>query len=176
MKTLLFLCVLLGLSAAIVVKASSRILGGTPAQAQQYPFVVSLRSQNEHFCGGFIYNNRWIVTTATCVRNRTIGEFAAHMGTISRTEIGITQAIERIVIHPDYHEFLVLNNIAMIRTAGVMTLAGAAQAISIAITETPGETIATVTGWGRTEVRPSCVFRMCKVTTYLGIAESRRLL
>lgn len=176
MKTFLFLCVLLGLSAVIVVKASSRIVGGTPAQTQQYPFVVSLRSQNEHFCGGFIYNNRWIVTTATCVRNRTIGEFAAHMGTISRTEIGITQAIDRIVIHPDYHEFLVLNNIAMIRTAGVMTLAGAAQSISIAITETPGGTIATVTGWGRTEVRPRGAFRMCKETIYFGIAESRRLL
>lgn len=33
----------------------------------KYPFVVSVSLNDEHICGGFIYNYRFIVTAASCV-------------------------------------------------------------------------------------------------------------
>lgn len=44
-----------------------RILGGTKAQEGEFPFIVSITKNGEHICGGFIYNQRFIVTTASCV-------------------------------------------------------------------------------------------------------------
>ena len=44
-----------------------RIAGGTQATEGQFPFVVSISWQGQHICGGFIYNDGWVVTTANCV-------------------------------------------------------------------------------------------------------------
>lgn len=131
---------------------SGRIVGGTDATLAQNPFMVSLRQQNEHFCGGFIFNNRWIVTAAHCVRSRTVEQITAHMGTNSLTEPGVTQNIIRKEIHEAYDWQRVLNNIAMIQTAGVIATTGLVGTLPIAVTETPSGTMATVSGWGRTAV------------------------
>jgi trypsin len=37
------------------------------AVAGQFPYVVSITENDRHFCGGFIYSARWIITTASCV-------------------------------------------------------------------------------------------------------------
>lgn len=162
MKSLSILCVILGLSAAVSgathdakTKTSGRIVGGEPATVAQYPYMVSLRltQQNEHFGGGFVYNTRWIITTATCVQNRTVQEFTAHIGTNSRTEPGLTQQIERIEIHPEYRGSSVMNNIALLRTAAVITQTGLVATLAIGTMDTPAGTEALIMGWGRTEVR-----------------------
>jgi trypsin len=44
-----------------------RIIGGDLANVGQFPYVVSIVENDRHFCGGFIYSNRWIVTAASCV-------------------------------------------------------------------------------------------------------------
>jgi secreted trypsin-like serine protease len=44
-----------------------RLTGGSQAVSGEFPFVVSISRQDQHICGGFIYSNRWIVTSATCV-------------------------------------------------------------------------------------------------------------
>ena len=46
---------------------NQRIIGGGSATIGQFPYVVSIIENDRHFCGGFIYSNRWIVTTASCV-------------------------------------------------------------------------------------------------------------
>ena len=46
---------------------SGRLVGGTQAAAGDYPFVISLSENDQHICGGFIYNDRWVVTAASCV-------------------------------------------------------------------------------------------------------------
>ena len=46
---------------------NERITGGALATLGQFPFLVSITENDRHFCAGFIYNTRWIVTTASCV-------------------------------------------------------------------------------------------------------------
>lgn len=49
------------------VRTEERIRGGTKAREGEFPFVVSITKDGEHLCGGFIYNQRFIVTAASCV-------------------------------------------------------------------------------------------------------------
>lgn len=133
---------------------SERIVGGTAASTN-YPFMVSLREvrpvqPNEHFCAGFVWNNRWIVTTAHCLRNRTPAEITAHMGTNIITDQGSSQLIIRFVIHENYDWQRVLNNIAMVQSAGPIVFTALVGSITIA--EVVAGTPATVTGWGITAV------------------------
>lgn len=154
MKTI---CVVFALWQVIVVQGSSpsgRLVGGNEATFAQYPYMVSLRTlDNAHFCGGFIYNNRWVVTTATCLRNRTTQEFTMHMGTNSRTDLGVRHEVNRIEVHPDYDVFTIQNNIAMVQSAAVIQPSGLVATIPIGGgTETAGGVQATVSGWGRISV------------------------
>ncbi len=54
-----------GLPAALY--DNERIIGGDLAASGEFPYVVSITENDRHFCGGFIYSARWIVTTASCV-------------------------------------------------------------------------------------------------------------
>ena len=44
-----------------------RVAGGSPVNVGEAPSVVQILLKGVHQCGGFIYSNRWIVTTAECV-------------------------------------------------------------------------------------------------------------
>lgn len=45
----------------------SRIIGGMEAEVGEFPWQVSIQARNEHFCGGAIINEWWIVTAAHCL-------------------------------------------------------------------------------------------------------------
>lgn len=46
----------------------NRIFNGALSQPGEFPFMVSIIDKNnEHICGGFIYNARFVITTAYCI-------------------------------------------------------------------------------------------------------------
>ena len=46
---------------------NGRIYGGALTKVGEHPYVVALKVNEEFRCGGLIYNERWIVTAASCV-------------------------------------------------------------------------------------------------------------
>jgi hypothetical protein len=44
----------------------SRIVGGVEAAPHSWPWMVSLQSDQDHFCGGTLINNQWVVSAAHC--------------------------------------------------------------------------------------------------------------
>jgi hypothetical protein len=59
-------CETLNLQLWLGAPSEDRIYGGEIATAAK-PYLVSIVVNEQHVCGGWIYNNDWIVTTAACV-------------------------------------------------------------------------------------------------------------
>ncbi|XP_068023857.1 transmembrane protease serine 4 [Melanerpes formicivorus] len=49
-----------------------RVLGGTPAAIEAWPWQVSLQYRKEHICAGSIIDPSWVLTAAHCFKNNPI--------------------------------------------------------------------------------------------------------
>uniref|UniRef100_A0A8C3IVY0 Peptidase S1 domain-containing protein n=2 Tax=Chrysemys picta bellii TaxID=8478 RepID=A0A8C3IVY0_CHRPI len=43
-----------------------RVVGGSPALQMSWPWLVSLQYENEHFCGGSLIAEKWVLTAGHC--------------------------------------------------------------------------------------------------------------
>lgn len=92
---------------------SPRIFRGDSVRIEDYPFQVSMRSddgtgQKNHFCGGSILDKRHIVTAAHCVYDmqnlENLTKIQVFTGT-DRSDIGgDAHSVKSIKIHPEYNE------------------------------------------------------------------------
>lgn len=43
-----------------------RIVGGMMSTSGEFPWIVSIKKQTSHNCGGVVVNKRWVITAAHC--------------------------------------------------------------------------------------------------------------
>lgn len=128
-----------------------RIIGGSPAAAGQFPHQVSLRSSaNAHFCSGFIYNSRWVVSMAHCTSGRTTANTIAVVGAHTPTD-GTSHAIVTIRNHPNYNANTKVNDISVLQTATEIVMNARVSPIPLG-SVTVGVVDAVSSGWGFTSV------------------------
>ena len=87
------------------VGAFPRIVEGLKAESLSVaPFQVSLRHKNQHFCGGSIIDDFWIVSAAHCIVNTKLNaaDIEAVVGTLTLDEGGDRYEIEKAIAHPQY--------------------------------------------------------------------------
>ncbi|XP_059350834.1 complement factor D-like isoform X2 [Daphnia carinata] len=133
---------------------TGRLIGGTQATAGQFPFVVSISRQDQHICGGFIYNDRWVVTTAKCVVGKPQADLKVTVGALSLITPDPEEqiiTILSIVLFELYEEATQKHDIALIELSRPIVFGSTAQAIrydEIDELATPWE--AAIVGWGAT--------------------------
>ncbi|XP_025961183.2 transmembrane protease serine 9 isoform X1 [Dromaius novaehollandiae] len=89
------------------MQTASRIVGGSEASRGEFPWQVSLRENNEHFCGAAVLTEKWLVSAAHCFTEfQDPAMWAAYTGTtsLSSTDSGaVKMGIARIISHPSYN-------------------------------------------------------------------------
>ncbi|KAM7428099.1 hypothetical protein ABFA07_020874 [Porites harrisoni] len=101
--------------------ASSRIVGGSVARVNSWPWQVMLiRTSGSQFCGGSLVDPYWVVTAAHCISGKSPSSIKVKLGAHYRTtgsvgteqEIGVAQ----IIRHESYNNPLSYSNdIALIK-------------------------------------------------------------
>ncbi|XP_030076163.1 transmembrane protease serine 9 isoform X2 [Microcaecilia unicolor] len=89
------------------MRKGNRIVGGSDASRGEFPWQVSLRENDEHFCGAAILNERWLVSAAHCFNDfLDPAIWVAYLGTtaLSGTDSSTVRAnIKEIIKHPSYN-------------------------------------------------------------------------
>ncbi|XP_069107720.1 trypsin beta-like isoform X2 [Argopecten irradians] len=135
---------------------NSRIVGGGEATIRDNPWQVSLRSNNNHICGGVILNATVILTAAHCLGSSTHTSYSVRYGSGSRLSGGGISAATGMKLNANYGEGLGAfpNDIAILMVED-MTLSSNAAAISLnsrsnnALADLDTSSCR-ITGWGRT--------------------------
>ena len=79
---------------------------------------------NRPFCGGSLISDRYILTSANCLKNLNLDQFLIILNLYSLNPFESRDMLklrpDKIIIHPQYDEKSNLNNIALIRLARVL--------------------------------------------------------
>jgi len=141
---LAFLCVVATANAAIPVWSSTGcgqskyanagdmnlpagfIVGGQDAQANEFPWQVSLRRKatNSHFCGGSIISNQWVLTAAHCVQGEDARSLTVVIGehdSGAESTVRVSLDVSSIAINPGYSSATSANDIALLKVQQTIT-------------------------------------------------------
>ncbi|XP_003695779.2 trypsin 5G1-like [Apis florea] len=139
-----------------------RIIGGEPAAIEEYPFVVSLQNngtffghQVEHFCGGGIVGEKWIITSAQCALSVQRGGgkpwlFHVRAGTSRYYEGGDNYGVQSVAIHPAFNAINYDYDVGLVELSDRITYDNTKQPIKLPKTRSmiDDDSLVLVLGWG----------------------------
>ncbi|XP_045487368.1 chymotrypsin-2-like [Pieris rapae] len=133
--------------------ASGRVVGGSDAPDGALPYQISLQLTKRDFahnCGGAIIADRWVLTAAHCLTNKSPSDMVILAGSNSITQGGTRYKIDKIINHEKYTSTPMKNDIGLLRTAEKIKFTDKVKPIEIATEDPePGEKCK-LSGWGYT--------------------------
>ncbi|BDX04890.1 DUF1986 domain-containing protein [Planctobacterium marinum] len=136
-----------------------KIIGGVITPDGERPWMASLQWDGQHFCGGSVIEQRWILTAAHCVEDVAEQDLASirvqvNVNDLSNNGEGEFHSVARVYNHPGYAQGestdIALLYLESEVSSSVPTIA-LADANMMAEGAEPG-TVATVSGWGNTSI------------------------
>ena len=154
MSPLSVLCILVG---AVAAEASMavvlRVFGGSDAKVGQFPYLVSLRRMHdEHFCGGSIIANNWVLSAAHCTEGEMANpsNFFVMSGALRIRGEGNRHNPDFVANHPLYNKAKIDNDISLIRVVRPFLGLENVRSVQLPTSDIPNGTNlqARVAGWG----------------------------
>ncbi|NWU92393.1 TMPS4 protease, partial [Upupa epops] len=131
-----------------------RVLGGSPAAIEAWPWQVSLQYRKEHICGGSIIDPNWVLTAAHCFKNNPIVQsWRVKAGSNLLSGSAATVAVEKVFLAEVTPASPKDNDIALVKLRSPLRLSDSTKPICLPFFDeelVPG-TALWVTGWGYTQ-------------------------
>lgn len=95
---------------------------GELAKKKEFPYIVSLKYNNKHFCGGSLISKNHVLTAAHCVtyffdERKYAMEFISVEAGMIRQGTGKTYNVKRISYHPKYKSIAFQNDLAVVHVS-----------------------------------------------------------
>ncbi|CAK1591232.1 unnamed protein product [Parnassius mnemosyne] len=85
------------------VDNSRRLIAGKDASIDDYPYVVSIQKNNEHWCAGALLNPRLVITTANCVwKSEHVSRLRIRAGSRYADRGGQVAGVQEMMRHPEW--------------------------------------------------------------------------
>ncbi|XP_016111596.1 granzyme B(G,H)-like isoform X2 [Sinocyclocheilus grahami] len=139
-------------------RANVGIVNGREAKPHSRPYMVSVQFKEQHFCGGFLVSERFVMTAAHCRANSPVltvvlgaHELQKNSGKLVRIKV------ESYHQHPDYSVKSFHNDILLLKLEKKAQLNDNIKWISIPTEEGDVEagSVCSVAGWGSLETNGS---------------------
>ncbi|KAL7860575.1 hypothetical protein AOLI_G00169240 [Acnodon oligacanthus] len=135
---------------------NTKIVGGQTANSNAWPWQVSIQYSSDHFCGGSLINNNWILSAAHCFESPSTSNPAAltillGMATLQGINLNSQQrSVSQIIIHPSYNDKSHNNDIALLQLTSSVSYTNYIQPVCLAAAGSylGGGALVWVTGWG----------------------------
>ncbi|NXA52588.1 PRS55 protease, partial [Nothocercus julius] len=95
-------------------RQGERIIGGTDAEAGDFPWQVSIQTKGTHFCGGTIISSWWILTAAHCFGKELPPDLTVVLGGIDLSQKLERKKLNSLILHEKYDSESLENDIALI--------------------------------------------------------------
>ncbi|XP_055337822.1 chymotrypsinogen A-like isoform X2 [Paramacrobiotus metropolitanus] len=139
--------------------SAPRIINGNPAPAHEFKFIVSLRKNGQHICGGsLLADYKSVITAAHCVYKYGFKTPASILtvavGIRRRSGVDASHVLQvgRVSVHPSYDEDSIRNDIAILHLS--QSAAGISQVATVKLPPANREpavgTLLHTAGWGAT--------------------------
>lgn len=153
------------------LRIDHRIVGGNYAEIKQHPYLVSLRANGTHICGGSILTVTRVLTAAICkpLFSR-MPNYTILAGSTSRIGDSTSQSrdVVAFITHPKYDPFRHENNIAVLYLDKPLIVGANVRSIVLLAPSAPvpyGKN-ATIAGWGLTDLNnPTSLANDLQATT-----------
>ncbi|XP_053696157.1 trypsin alpha-3-like [Sabethes cyaneus] len=141
-----------GLEGFVESNYTGMIVGGTEVNIADFPYQLSLRSNDNHICGASIIASNWALSAAHCTYPMpSLSSITLRGGSSSRTTGGIIFQAAQIVNHPSYNPSTIDSDVCVIRitTSFVGTHISPITIVPMGTSFAAG-TRSVVSGWGLT--------------------------
>ena len=117
----------------------------------KYPFMVSLRYGGEHWCGGSLVRENWVITAAHCVEGVSESSLQVKIGlhNVNSTSGAVTRNVSDIIAHPQYSGWSLDNDYALLELSSPVTTFEPIQLITDD-SHDDEPVMSTTMGWGAT--------------------------
>uniref|UniRef100_A0A672I8J8 Transmembrane protease serine 4-like n=1 Tax=Salarias fasciatus TaxID=181472 RepID=A0A672I8J8_SALFA len=136
------------------VGSNPRVVGGTDAVIEDWPWQVSLQQGGQHTCGGSLVSPEWVVSAAHCFAGtkKELSRWRVVSGQTYLSSVGGSY-VDRIILNGNYDPAKNDYDIALMRLSSPITVGESRRPACLppnALSLRAGTTM-TVTGWGYLE-------------------------